>query len=111
MADIAVLAGLAALAAVGAWIMIQVRILDVPNARSSHDRPVPRAGGIAIVVAFLVGIIWAGEGGLWVLAAAALAVALIGLADDLGGLRVWAKLAGHTAAASISESARTKPVR
>ena len=27
--------------------------VDVPNARSSHDRPKPRFGGIAIVGAFM----------------------------------------------------------
>jgi len=30
--------------------------LDVPNERSSHDRPIPRAGGLAIVAITLVGI-------------------------------------------------------
>lgn len=33
-----------------------LRILDLPNERSSHSRPTPRGGGIAIVCGFLVGI-------------------------------------------------------
>jgi UDP-GlcNAc:undecaprenyl-phosphate GlcNAc-1-phosphate transferase len=34
-----------------AWVM------DVPNERSSHARPVPRTGGVAIVVTFIVGLV------------------------------------------------------
>lgn len=33
------------------------RLLDIPNERSSHTRPTPRGGGIAIVVVTLVGCI------------------------------------------------------
>ncbi len=32
-------------------------IMDIPNQRSSHDTPIPKSGGIAIVCAFLVGVI------------------------------------------------------
>ena len=32
-------------------------LLDRPNARSLHDRPVPRGGGAAIVVTFLLGTV------------------------------------------------------
>lgn len=34
-----------------------IRILDVPNERSSHTYVVPRSGGIAIFLAFILGII------------------------------------------------------
>ena len=34
-----------------AWVM------DVPNERSSHARPVPRAGGVAIVGTFIAGLV------------------------------------------------------
>jgi UDP-GlcNAc:undecaprenyl-phosphate/decaprenyl-phosphate GlcNAc-1-phosphate transferase len=38
-------------------IMIgHVSILDIPNDRSSHDKPIPKSGGVAIVVAFLIGV-------------------------------------------------------
>src|SRR5688572_27563378 len=40
------------------------RLLDIPNERSSHKRPIPRAGGLAIVVVTLVGgalFVWVGE--------------------------------------------------
>ena len=39
------------------WVLLhRLQILDHPNERSSHTSPVPRSGGIAIVVAFLAGI-------------------------------------------------------
>jgi UDP-GlcNAc:undecaprenyl-phosphate GlcNAc-1-phosphate transferase len=101
MADFAVLLGLAALSAALTWGVIHVRIIDIPNPRSSHDRPVPRAGGIAIVATFFAGLAWTGIGPLGGLAAAAGVVALVGLADDLGWLGVWAKLAGQTVAAVV----------
>jgi Fuc2NAc and GlcNAc transferase len=31
-------------------------VIDLPNERSSHDVPTPRGGGIAIIVAFFIGI-------------------------------------------------------
>lgn len=50
-------ASIAALSAVVTAILIRyLRILDLPNERSSHSRPTPRGGGIAIVCGFLVGI-------------------------------------------------------
>ncbi|HEX9835967.1 MAG TPA: undecaprenyl/decaprenyl-phosphate alpha-N-acetylglucosaminyl 1-phosphate transferase [Alphaproteobacteria bacterium] len=101
---------LAALSALLTWAMIRVPILDRPNARSSHARPVPRTGGIAIVATFLAGLAalaaWSGEprpdaallGGF---AASLLVVAAFGFADDLGRLGFKAKLAGQLAAAAI----------
>lgn len=32
-----------------------VRVMDLPNDRSSHSRPVPKSGGIAFVASFVVG--------------------------------------------------------
>jgi UDP-N-acetylmuramyl pentapeptide phosphotransferase/UDP-N-acetylglucosamine-1-phosphate transferase len=31
-------------------------IMDIPNKRSSHDIPIPKSGGIAIVCTFLAGV-------------------------------------------------------
>jgi UDP-GlcNAc:undecaprenyl-phosphate GlcNAc-1-phosphate transferase len=38
------------------YAMIGMRIMDVPNGRSSHTRPTPRGGGVGIVIAFAVGL-------------------------------------------------------
>lgn len=38
-------------------LMRHIKALDVPNERSSHTKVTPRGGGIAIVAAFLIGIL------------------------------------------------------
>ncbi len=37
------------------WLMLRVRVLALPNARSSHAAPVANSGGVAIVATFLAG--------------------------------------------------------
>ena len=46
------------------WLMIRVPIMDRPNQRSSHLQPLPRSGGVAIVVTTYVGlcVVWALSG-------------------------------------------------
>ena len=40
------------------WVMSRfVRIMDNPNHRSSHTNPVPRAGGVSIVITFYIGVL------------------------------------------------------
>src|SRR4051812_24002743 len=36
--------------------MIAVRVMDTPEARKAHDRPIPKGGGVGVVLTFLVGI-------------------------------------------------------
>jgi UDP-GlcNAc:undecaprenyl-phosphate GlcNAc-1-phosphate transferase len=62
---------------------------------------VPRCGGVAIVATFLAGLAVLWSPALWGLAASALVIALVGLADDLGRLGVAGKLVGQIAAAAI----------
>jgi glycosyltransferase WbpL len=70
------------------------QILDTPNERSSHSLPTPHGGGIALLTAFVLGLILAaslygfpGEP-LLVLTACTLALALVGVVDDLRSLSV-----------------------
>lgn len=81
--------------------MKRVRIIDTPNARSSHTRPTPRSGGIAIVVTFFVGlaVLWGlsddpafEQGHFWAFCAASLLVAVVSIVDDLSGLSFRSKL-------------------
>ncbi len=90
--------------------MIAVGIADLPNERSSHDRPVPKAGGVAVAVAFVAGLgalaLVLGGGG-WPASGERLAgflglaaaVAGFGLLDDLFGLAARTKLVVQTALA------------
>lgn len=74
-------------------------LLDVPNARSSHEIPTPRLGGLAVIAG-----VWAAapfmSGGLLVLIIATLA-GLVGAFDDFVDLRFWMKAAGQAAAAFV----------
>ncbi|MGE8154663.1 MraY family glycosyltransferase [Pseudomonas vancouverensis] len=81
------------------------KLMDVPNARSSHNTPTPRGGGVAIVVSFLTGLSismlsgmlpWAQFVGLF---GAGAAVAVIGFADDHGHIAARWRLLGHFMAA------------
>jgi Fuc2NAc and GlcNAc transferase len=81
-------------------------IMDVPNARSSHSQPMPRAGGIGVVLTFSAALITISviDGGQPVSARAllggGLAVAIVGLVDDLRHLPPWIRLSVHLLAAS-----------
>lgn len=101
--------------AVLAWILTaQLRryalarsLLDVPNARSSHSLPTPRGGGVAIVVAFLLGLFVAFFAGLgipaelfYALLGAGLGIALLGFLDDHGHIAARWRLLGHFLAAA-----------
>ncbi len=90
---------LVALALVPALVRFAIGrdLLDVPNARSSHEVPTPRLGGLAVIAGS-----WAAapfvEGGLLLLVAATLA-GLVGVLDDLVDLRFWVKALGQAAVA------------
>lgn len=84
---------------------LKARMLDMPNARSSHTIPTPRGGGIAIVVAFVVGCVALYKQdvlSLKPLAALVLgggAIAIIGLIDDRYTISPKWRLIVHFAAA------------
>ncbi len=74
-------------------------IQDIPNARSLHDRAVPRGGGAAIVALGLGGI--AADRGFGVWWWSALAVAIVGGIDDLKSASAGLRLATHLLAAGF----------
>jgi len=83
--------------------------LDVPNERSSHTSPTPRGAGLAVVVAFLLGLIallvenTISDEVFLAIAIPGLVVAIIGWLDDRGHLTSakW-RLIGHFACASLA---------
>ncbi|GKS04291.1 glycosyltransferase family 4 protein [Pseudomonas syringae pv. theae] len=81
-------------------------LIDIPNARSSHSVPTPRGGGVSIVIAFGMAIVflaWANQLSPSVLAAVAGSgglIAIIGFMDDHGHIAARWRLLGHFAAAA-----------
>ncbi|MDB5317353.1 MAG: UDP-phosphate N-acetylglucosaminyl-phosphate transferase [Rhodospirillales bacterium] len=92
-------------------LMIAWPILDHPDARKAHLHPTPKGGGVGIVVAFLVGMAvlfqvaafarLADTQFLGVIAAAA-AIALVALLDDVRDFRFVVKLAAQAGAALVA---------
>ena len=72
-----------------------LKILDFPNKRSLHSTPVPRTGGIGLILSILL---------VWLLFSASLPIslwvgfsvlALVSLADDVKGVSVLVRLLAH----------------
>jgi UDP-GlcNAc:undecaprenyl-phosphate GlcNAc-1-phosphate transferase len=101
-------AGIAVVSAVVVRAMINVRVMDLPNDRSSHAVPTPRGGGVGIVVGFLLGIaVLYGFASFARLAdpyfrgviLASIAIAVVGFLDDLRDWPFTVKLAAQVLAA------------
>jgi Fuc2NAc and GlcNAc transferase len=83
--------------------------LDIPNERSSHTSPTPRGAGLAVVVAFLLGLVALlvdksiSDDVFLAIALPGLIVAIIGLLDDRGRLTSakW-RLVGHFVCALLA---------
>ncbi len=93
------------------WLLVRhMKILDVPNHRSSHSAPTPKSGGLGIVAAFLAGVVaidfWPDT---LVIArdlylaftASCLLVAGVSLYDDITGKPFHVKLLTQLAAACV----------
>ena len=68
-------------------------LLDVPNARSSHEIPTPRLGGLALILGVCAVSPFLGAGLPFLVAATA--AGAVGLLDDLVDLPFWAKALGQ----------------
>jgi UDP-GlcNAc:undecaprenyl-phosphate/decaprenyl-phosphate GlcNAc-1-phosphate transferase len=92
-------------------------IMDRPDSsRKMHARPIPRVGGVALAVSYLVAIVVLGLGwwkGMFTtqdpsirliikLLPAIVTIFITGLVDDLKGLSPWHKLVGQCAAAALA---------
>ena len=103
-----VLLPLALLSAATVALMIGRGVLDVPGARSSHDRPVPKGGGVGIVVAWVAGFAFFAvtRAGTGVVASAGLIGATVSIAtvawfDDVRQFGFAPKLAAQFASGAL----------
>ncbi len=100
------------------WVIrnlaVRWKLYDEPEGRKIHNRPIPRLGGIAVMIAFcvpLIGLAWWDndiadalfrEQGLLVsLIGGGCLIAALGIHDDLKGSRALIKLIGQTTAAMV----------
>lgn len=85
--------------------LLSRKVLDIPNARSSHAVPTPRGGGVSIVVVFLLAVLLFVLRGVisnslgWALIGGGLAVAVAGFLDDHFRVPAWLRLLIHFATA------------
>lgn len=76
-------------------------IQDLPNERSLHTRPVPRTGGVALIMGILVA--WSLQGGMftWWLFLPLCGLFAISILDDIHNLSVKKRFLAHAVAAAI----------
>ncbi len=102
------------LTSVGSWALtgllrryaLAKNLIDVPNDRSSHSKPTPRGGGVAIVVSFLAVLPglnyldWVSTSVCIALGGAGFVVAVTGFLDDHGHIPARWRLLVHFGAAT-----------
>ena len=89
-------------------LSLQNNVLDIPNERSMHYAPIPRGGGLAIVIATFLfsGVLWIIEP-LWainrpiILVIGGMLIAGTSLWDDLHPIPYWIRLAVHIIVAGM----------
>jgi UDP-GlcNAc:undecaprenyl-phosphate GlcNAc-1-phosphate transferase len=88
-------------AAVRKW-SLKHNVLDIPNDRRLNSVPIPRGGGLAIVIVTLIGIgfLWYIKpdwliGNLFIFILGAILIAGVSLWDDIHPLPYWIRLAVH----------------
>jgi len=103
------------LAAAIAWLLVpyaerlafRVGAIDLPKPRGLHTKPMPRLSGLAILVAVeAAGWLWLpNDGESRSILLGAMAIAAVGVVDDIRGLSAFPKLVGQIAAAAIPVAA------
>jgi UDP-N-acetylmuramyl pentapeptide phosphotransferase/UDP-N-acetylglucosamine-1-phosphate transferase len=86
--------------------LLRQRVVDVPNARSSHVTPTPRGGGIAVIGTIAAAWLALGAAGLvptsgMVIALAAAGLATVSWLDDLQGLSPAIRLLAQFVAVAL----------
>ncbi|MBH0196079.1 MAG: glycosyltransferase family 4 protein [Nitrospira sp.] len=90
------------------WLAITVllrsfsdRILDHPNERSLHERPVPRTGGMGVAAGIAAGILLVSPVSWWSLWIGAAFLVGVSFLDDLVSLPIVGRLIAHFIAAGV----------
>lgn len=84
-------------------LAIKIGATDKPNERKVHTKIMPRLGGLAIVISFLIGtyVFIANPLDIWPIIAGGVMIAIIGILDDIYQLSAKVKFLGQIIAAAI----------
>lgn len=84
-------------------VAVHVNAMDIPNERKVHKIPMPRLGGLAIYLSFLICYMFYGEITTQMLSIviASFIIILFGIVDDINPLKARYKLIGQLIAACI----------
>lgn len=84
-------------------VSIHINAMDVPNARKVHKKPMPRLGGLAIYLSFLICYMFFGVVTTEMLSIviASFVIVLFGIIDDINPMKARYKLVGQLIAAGI----------
>ena len=86
-------------------VLLKREVMDVPTGRSSHSRPIPRGGGVAVALAAVSALllVWQFTGtGNPSLVVGGIGFGLIGLADDIRSRSALLRLAAQTFVAAAA---------
>jgi UDP-GlcNAc:undecaprenyl-phosphate GlcNAc-1-phosphate transferase len=99
-----------------AWIVLAVviqrfsgHILDHPNERSLHHKPMPRTGAIGVLAGLAATAPFAAPGDWWPLWLGASILVAVSFVDDLVGLPILGRLLAHFAAATVCVASNILP--
>src|SRR5690554_1610099 len=84
-------------------IAVKIGATDRPNERKVHTKIMPRLGGLAIFLSFMIGILlyFPSNSDAWFLIVGASVIVLTGVLDDIFCLPAKVKLIGQIIAATI----------
>ncbi len=88
-------------------IALKKKIIDIPNERSSHSIPTPRGGGIALVLAWYIGLVYELffnelELNLFLALLSGLIIVIVGLLDDIMDLSPRIRITAQSLASAIA---------
>ena len=78
-----------------------LNIIDIPNSRSLHTKPIPRTGGLGLIGSILITWLLFVDTFSTPLLVGLVLVSVISFADDVKPLPVWLRLSIHTTAAML----------
>lgn len=84
-------------------VAVQINAMDIPNKRKVHQKPIPRLGGLAIFLAFLIGYMFYGTISTQMISVliGGFIIILTGIVDDINSVPARYKFFCQTVAATI----------